>query len=177
MRLHIYFAIRGFMRKFEVINKTQTDSLLRKYNAGFRKDHYAKWTWQESLHTEDPNGGVTPQNHYRLQNHPGPGSIRDVQNDYKKFISKTSYGFTSNGLELLNQSIEAHLHSILGAQARSGQAIINNSASSLVVQQIFRQIVEDSIINYDKSTWINNVNRSISDTNVVLNMAISQACG
>ena len=65
------------------------------------------------------------------------------------------------------------MYSILGAQARSRQAIINNQASSFEVQQIIGQIVEDSIINYDTSTWINNMNRSISDTNVMLNMAIS----
>ena len=116
---------------------------------------------------------MTPQDDYRLQNCPGPGSIQDIQNNYNKFISKTSYGFTSNGLELLNQSTEAYLYSILGSQARSRQAIINNQTSSFEVQQIFRQIVEDSVINYDASTWINNMNRSISDTNVVLNMVIS----
>ena len=34
-------------------------------------------------YTEDPNHGVTPQD---------PGSIRDVENDYKKFIVKNSNG-------------------------------------------------------------------------------------
>lgn len=60
------------MGKFETTNKTQIDSLLKKYNAGLIKDHYPKYTWQELLHTEDPNIGVSPLDDYRLQNHPGP---------------------------------------------------------------------------------------------------------
>ena len=48
-----------------------------------------------------------------------------------------------------------------------------DKASALETQKVFRQIVEDSIINYDTSTWINNMNQAISSTNVVLNTAIS----
>lgn len=76
------------------------------------------------LHTDDPNHGVTSQYDYVLQNHRGPGSIWDAHNNYEKFIVQNSYGFTSNALELLNQIVEAYLYSILGAQARSRQAII-----------------------------------------------------
>ena len=38
---------------------------------------------------------------------------------------------------------------------------------------MFRKNVEDSIINYDTSVWINNMNKAVSDTNVVLNLAVS----
>ena len=48
-----------------------------------------------------------------------------------------------------------------------------DKASALETQKVFRQIVEDSIINYDTSTWINNMNQAISSTNVVVNTAIS----
>ena len=37
-------------------------NIIRGYNAGFLKDHYPKWIWQELLHTQDPNHGVTKQN-------------------------------------------------------------------------------------------------------------------
>ena len=74
--------------------------------------------------------------------------------------------------ELINQSIESYLYCILGAQARTKQSIYSNRASALDTQQEFRSIVEDSIINYNVSTWINNMNGSITGTNVVLNLAI-----
>ena len=161
MRFHIYFTIRRFMRKFEVMDKTQINNLVREYNARFLKDHYPKWIWQELLHTEDPNRGVTQQDEYRRQNHPGPGSIRDVRNDYKKFIAKNSNGFTRVGLKLLNESIEDYLCSILGAQARAKQSILGDRTCALEVQEIFRQVFEDSVVNYDTSTWINNMNPNL----------------
>ena len=102
MRFHIYFTYTQFTRKFETIYKTQIDSLLRKYNTGFVEDHYPKWTWQQLLHTEDPNHGVTKEVDYRLQNHPGSGPVQDIQNDHK-FISETS--FTRNRLELIKLKV------------------------------------------------------------------------
>ena len=161
------------MRELTIMTSTQADNFLRRYNATFLKDHIPKWTWQELLHTEDPERGVTKQDDYRLQNHPGTGSIRDPQNDYKKFIPKISNGITKKGTELINQSIESYLYCILGAQSRAKQPIISNRASALEVQSIFRNIFEDSVINYNTLTWINNMNKAILSTNVVLNMAIS----
>ena len=63
------------MTKFEVMDNTQINNIIRDYNVGFLKDHYPKWTWQELLNTEDPNHGVTKQDDYRVQNKLGPGSI------------------------------------------------------------------------------------------------------
>ena len=74
---------------------------------------------------------------------------------------------------LLNQSIEAYIYAILGSQSKTRQSIVGNRGSALETQVVFRQIVEDSIINYDTSTWIQNMNLAISDTNVVLDIAIS----
>ena len=74
---------------------------------------------------------------------------------------------------MLNQSIEAYIYAILGSQSKTRQSIVGNRGSALETQVVFRQIVEDSIINYDTSTWINNMNLAISDTNVILDTAIS----
>ena len=101
------------------------------------------------------------------------GRIADQKNDFKKFIAKKSDGIMSTGLILLNHSIEAYIYAILGSQSQTRQSIVGNCGSALETQVVFRQIVEDSIINYDTSTWIQNMNLAISDTNVVLDIAIS----
>ena len=101
------------------------------------------------------------------------GRIVDQTGDFKKFILKKSNGITKEGLILLNQSIEAYIYAILGSQSKTRQSIVGNRGSALETQVVFRQIVEDSIINYDTSTWIQNMNLAISDTNVVLDIAIS----
>ena len=96
-----------------------------------------------------------------------------MKNDYKKFIPKKSDGLTTQGTELLNHSIESYIYSVLHAQARTKQSIYGPRASSLETQKVFRQIVEDSILNYDTSVWVNNMNQAATSTNVVLNITIS----
>ena len=170
VRFHLYFTTRRIMRQCQIGDY----STVYKFNAEFLQDHIPKWTWQEILHEKRKFGhqeaiGTDP--HKRYQH--GPGQLHNTQNDYKKFIPKISDGLTKGGSELLNQSIEAYLYAILGAQARMRQSIVSRRASALETQKVFRQIFEDSVVNYDTSTWINNMNEAISTTNVILNVAIS----
>ena len=96
-----------------------------------------------------------------------------LQSDYKRYIPVTSNGLTKIGIQYLNESIEAFIYSILGSQARTKQSIYSIQGSALETQQKFHSLVEDSVINYNVSTWINNINRAITDTNVIINVAIS----
>ena len=145
MRFHLYFTVRRIMRQLSIGD----DSTYNKFNASFLMGH----PWPRPKH--------------------GPGQLRDVQNDYRKFVPKTNSGLIKKGTELLNHSIEAYIYSIFGAQARTRQSIVSHRASTLETQKVFRKIVEDSIINYETTTWINNMNQAVSATNVVLNTAIS----
>ena len=149
-------------------------SVVYKFNANFLQNHIPKWTWQEIIKIKEEHLGqdVVASRSFPRYKH-GPGQLRDTQNDYRKFIPKISNGLIKKGTELLNQSIEAYLYAILGCQATTRQSIVSNRASALETQKVFRQIVADSIINYDTTTWINNMNEAISATNVVLNTAIS----
>ena len=101
------------------------------------------------------------------------GRITDQKNDFKKFILKQSNGITSTGLILLNQSLEAYIYAILGSQSKTRQNIVGFRASALETQIVFRKLVEDAIVNYNVSTWIQNMNLAVSDTNVILDTAIS----
>ena len=175
MRFHLYFTVRRIMQEFETMSENGIQYIMNKYKANFLKDHIPKWTWQEvsGYKNEHLGQGVVDTSKFKKYYEPGVGLIRDLKNDYKKFIPKKSNGLTTQGTELLNQSIELNIYSVLGAQARTKQSIYGPRASSLETQKVFRQIVEDSIINYDTSTWINNMNQAITSTNVVLNIAIS----
>ena len=99
---------------------------MNKYNANFLKDHAPKKTWQEVTGYKKEHLGqdVVDMNKYGHKPGPGVGFICDVNNDYKKFVPKVSNGLTINSTELLNQSIEAYIYSVLGAhQARTKQSI------------------------------------------------------
>lgn len=148
----IYFTIRRIMREFTVMKYNGIINVMNKYGAFFLKDHIPKWTWQELWKTVNPEKGVTKSDDYRLKNYPEPGSIKEVQNDFRKFVQLKSNDITKNGTKLVNQSVEAYLYAVLGSQARSKQSIISNKTSALEVQKVFRQIFEDSVINYDVST-------------------------
>ena len=171
MRFHLYFTVRRIMRQLSIGD----DSTYNKFNASFLKDHIPKWTRQEIRKYKKEKLGqdvTSMETGWRGYKH-GPGQLRDVQNDYKKFVPTISNGLIKKGTELLNQSIEAYIYSILGSQARTRQSIVSHRASALETQKVFRKIVEDSIINYDTTTWINNMNEAITATNVILNTAIS----
>ena len=94
-------------------------------------------------------------------------------NDYKRYVPVKSNGLTKIGIQYINESIEAFIYSILRSQARTKQSIYSNRASALETQQEFRKIVEDSVINYDTSVWIKNMNQAVTDSNVVLNIAVN----
>ena len=169
-RFHLYFTVKRIMRQCQMGDF----SIIYKFDANFLQNHIPKWTWQEIMKIKNEKLGqdVIASRSFPRYKH-GPGQLRDTQNDYRKFIPKISNGLIKKGSELLNRSIEAYLYAILGSQARSRQSIVSNRASALETQKVFRQIVKDSVINYDTTTWINNMNEAVSDTNVILNTAIS----
>ena len=176
MRFHLYFTVRRIRHEFETMSENGIQYIMNKYKANFLKYHTPKWTWQEVSGYKNEHLGqdvVDMSKFTNIHGVGGVGSIRDLKNVYKKFIPKKSDGLTTQGTELLNQSIESYIYSVIGAQARTKQSIYGPRASALDTQKVFRQIVEDSIINYDTSTWINNMNQAITSTNVVLNIAIS----
>ena len=154
MRFHPYFTVRKIMKELETLKQKDVSFLLNKYKANFLKDRTPKRTWQEATGYKKEHLGqnVVDINKYGHKHGPSVGFIRDVKNDYKKFVPNVSNGLTIQGTELLNQSIEAYIYSVLGAQARTKQSIYGTKASASETQEVFRQIVEDPAINYNTST-------------------------
>ena len=99
-------------------------------------------------------------------------SPNDV-NNYKKFIATTTDGLTKIGQKLLQQSIESYVYAVLGAQAKTRWPIVGEGAKSLQTIEVFRTIVKETIAQSDTTTNISNMRTAITNTNVVLNMAIS----
>ena len=168
LRFHIYFTICRITRELqaavgEIVGKGHPHRVGNVVGIN------------RSANNEARNRILQKYKAYILQGHfpDFHGRIEDRAGDFKKFILKKSNGITKDGLILLNQSIEAYIYAILGSQSKTRQSIVGNRGSALETQVVFRQIVEDSIINYDTSTWIQNMNLAISDTNVVLDTAIS----
>ena len=62
---------------------------------------------------------------------------------------------------------------ILGSQARRSWAIVGWGGNTGQTQDVFRKIVDDTIIQSDDTVTISNMRRAIQDTNVILNLAVS----
>ena len=174
MRFHLYFTVRRIMQKLKTLLETKIKILMNKYNANFLKDHTLKWTWYKMVRYKNEHLGQDVVGFSKNPKTYGPGFhlFRDVQSYYKKFIPKISDGLTIKGTELLNQSIEAYIYSLPEAQAKTRQSIHGNRASVLETENLFCRNVEGSITNYFTSVWIKNVNKAVSDTNVVPNLAV-----
>ena len=156
MRFHLYFTVRRLIRRMQGGEKMSTIST--EFSAGkfYRNIEHIR---RNMIYRT--RGAVV----YQLF----PSTLH---NDYKRYVTEKSNGLTKIGIQYINESIEAFIYSILGSQARTKQSIYSNRASALETQQEFRKIVEDSVISYDTSVWINNKNQPVTDTNAVFNKAV-----
>ncbi len=78
------------------------------------------------------------------------------------------------GQKLFQQSVESYVYAVLGVQAKTRWSIGGVSgAKSSQTQEVFHNLVEDTIGQSDTSITISNMRRAIKDTHVVLNLAIS----
>ena len=154
VRYHFYYQIRKFM---------QNPVLIDKYNVSEVKKHipifYKK---EESVGTDDFDG-----DHYKYR-----VAIENSGTDYRSFIAYESAGLTEIGQKLFQESLESFNYSVLGAEARTRWSIVGKGAKSSQTQDVFKKIVEDTIIQSDTTVAISNMRASIQATNVVLNLAL-----
>ena len=102
----------------------------------------------------------------------GTQTIRSLE-DYKLFIATKSNGLTKTGELLFQQSVESYVYCVLGAQASTRWPIVGRGAMSLQTQEVFKKLVNDTIIQSDSTVTVSSMRKAIRDTNVVLNTAIS----
>ena len=75
-------------------------------------------------------------------------TLNDTKNDFKRYVAATSHGLTSIGMQYLNPSVEGYTFSTPLYMAQVSQ----DAAEDLWKQQKFRNVAEDSVINYTIST-------------------------
>ena len=153
VRYHFYYQIRKFM---------QHPKLIHQYDvSGVEKHIPYKIVERESKGT-DGDGNTFVYMTY----------IEHSGTDYRSFIAYQSEGLTPIGQKLFQESLESFNYSILGAEARTRWSIVGKGAKSSQTQDVFRKIVEDTIIQNNSTVLISNMRKSIQATNVVLNLAV-----
>ena len=184
-KYHFYYHMVRFLRSPEKLKQHMTDKHFKfvekhipvKYvwTWEFDQTREVYWLWLKKKHNikdwylnkSKYGGQIGFQNLQRRE--------RTIQSldDYKLFVASESDGLTALGQLLFQQSIESFVYSILGAQASTRWAIVSEGAKSLQTQEVFRKIVNDTIIQDDQTITINDMRKAIVDTKVVLNTAIT----
>ena len=67
------------------------------------------------------------------------------ENQYEHFVLPVSYGLTKAGQARLNQSIEALVYCILGAQVNDRSSILGDIGSAQEVKREFLVLLEDAV--------------------------------
>ena len=153
VRYHFYYQIRKFM---------QHPKLIHQYDVSGVKKHIPYKIVERESKGTDGDGNTFVYMTY----------IEHSGTDYRSFIAYQSEGLTPIGQKLFQESLESFNYSILGAEARTRWSIVGKGAKSSQTQDVFRKIVEDTIIQNNSTVLISNMRKSIQATNVVLNLAV-----
>ena len=187
-RYHLYYHMKKFMRQPNKMSKYVTQEM--KGLIMDNKPEVFKWTREfhsgkEQLGywiSKQPRGTIRNAKVVMGANNSGQLGISYMKkgaqtinslDDYKIFIATKSNGLTKTGQLLFQQSVESYVYCVLGAQANTRWPIVGRGALSIQTQEVFKKLVNDTIIQSDQTVTIANMRKAIKDTNVVLNMAIS----
>ena len=186
-RYHLYFHMRRFIRQPSEMSKYITQEI----ETTVLNNKPVVYKWTKEFHSgreqlgywisKQPRGTVRNARVVMSRNNTGQIGIsymkRGAQtvrslDDYKLFIASQSNGLTKTGQLLFQESIESFVYCVLGSQANTRWPIVGRGAMSLQTQEVFKKLVNDTIIQSDHTVTISNMRKAIKDTNVVLNMVI-----
>ena len=96
----------------------------------------------------------------------------DVSTQYDWFAPKTAAGLTQAGLSRINQSIEAYVYCILGAQVNVRSSILGEGGRAKEAQTEFLTLMEDSIRQPDLVKSVQRYQRAVNEAKVRLNLTV-----
>jgi len=99
------------------------------------------------------------------------GSASDAQSDW--FAPNTASGLTQAGLSRINQSIEAFVYCVLGAQVNVRSSILGSGGRAKEAQSEFLVLVEDAIIETDLAKSVQRYQLAVDQAKVRLNLAVA----
>ena len=152
-RYHLYYTMRKFIKNPE---------LMKAYNLSGMKGYLPVSI--QSFNGASHGGGTYVK----------AGWVNYSNSDHLHFIPYKSDGITQVGVQLLMDSVESYVYSVLGAQAKTRWSIVSSQLGKfLQTQQAFRRIVNDTVVQTSVNVTISDMRTAIRDTNVILNMAIN----
>ena len=99
-----------------------------------------------------------------------PDPVAATQYDW--FAPKTAAGLTQAGLSRINQSIEAFVYCILGAQVNVRNSILGEGGRAKEAQTEFLTLMEDAIRQTDLAKSVQRYQLAVDEAKVRLNLAV-----
>ena len=99
-----------------------------------------------------------------------PDKIAVTQYDW--FAPKTAAGLTQVGLSRINQSIEAYVYCILGAEVNVRSSILGEGGRAKEAQTEFLTLMEDAIRQPDLAKSVQRYQLAVNEAKVRLNLAV-----
>jgi len=100
-----------------------------------------------------------------------PDSVAYAQADW--FAPNTAKGLTQAGLSRINQSIEAFVYCILGAQVNVRSSILGEGGRAKEAQSEFLVLMEDAIKQPDLAKSVQRYQLAVDEAKVRLNLAVA----
>jgi len=100
-----------------------------------------------------------------------PGTASETQSDW--FAPNTASGLTQAGLEQINQSIEAFVYYILGAQLNVRSSILGSGGRAREAQSEFLVLMESAITQPDLAASVQRYQLAVDQVKVRLNLAVA----
>ena len=147
-RFHVYYHIRRILHKLHAA--IPGEDHYKKWNNNYSENAYYKLCKEYGI--SDPNTiwmyGTWRYDAVGVFNENDTKSATEytkINNDYSRWISETSHGFTKQGLYMISESVMMYVYLILASQASSRSTLIGNNANALTTQQVFINTFENII--------------------------------
>lgn len=97
----------------------------------------------------------------------------DAEDQADWFAPNKADGLTKAGLARINESIEAYVYSILGAQVNMRSSILGEGGRATQAQQEFVRLVEDSIRQNNEAQRVQKYQLAVDEARARLNLAVA----
>ena len=139
-RFHAYYHVRRILKR--MLTPLPGTEGFDKYNNAFNLEQVRRIGDEYGCSTKSL--GIY-ENKYYFERTGKYGNYFYEHNNWSRWITNSSHGFTKSGVEKISESIRAYSYLVLTSQAAARHGILGDTAPALVAQRIFYDNLEDVI--------------------------------
>ena len=139
-RFHAYYHVRRILKR--MLTPLPGTEGFDKYNNAFNLEQVRRIGDEYGCSTKSLR---IYENKYYFDRTGKYGNYSYENNNWSRWITNSSHGFTKSGVEKISESIRAYSYLVLTSQAAARHGILGDTAPALAAQRIFYDNLEDII--------------------------------